>query len=215
MTVAPWDGRGVRTGTIAVHTAQGDRTVLPVSQQGAALDDLCGTWQWQSLSVTTEEWTQAATCSGTATVTRDGDGYALAGIAGHGVTGLGVAPEATFRLAMRNGTAGIVFGEAFRQGGTSYYSAPHLEFPTGIVEAWTEPETFLPVSMERDASGLERLLFPDRFTASPEHFPHARQLWGETAAVDYIYYETLGIGGNAIPVPVEFHRHIVLSRQRP
>ena len=100
-------------------------------------------------------------------------------------------------------------------GDKPYYSASHLVFPSGIVEAWTEPETFLPVSVERDASGLERLLLPDLLTATPELFPDSEQLWGETGEASYIYYETLTMGGIAVPVPIEYHRHVVLTRQQP
>ena len=103
----------------------------------------------------------------------------------------------------------------YTSGDKPYYSAPHLVFPSGIVEAWTEPETFLPVSVERDASGLERLLLPDLLTATPELFPDSEQLWGETGEASYIYYETLTMGGIAVPVPIEYHRHVVLTRQQP
>lgn len=136
------------------------------------------------------------------------------GIAGSGVQGFGGA-TATIHLILRDGTAGVSFGAAFRKGDKPYYSASHLVFPSGIVEAWTEPETFLPVSVERDASGLERLLLPDLLTATPELFPDSEQLWGETGEASYIYYETLTMGGIAVPVPIEYHRHVVLTRQQP
>lgn len=187
---------------------------MAVSQQGTPIADLSGTWQWHSLSATTEDWTNTSEFSGTATIARENGGYAVTGIAGSGVQGFGGA-TATIHLILRDGTAGVSFGAAFRKGDKPYYSASHLVFPSGIVEAWTEPETFLPVSVERDASGLERLLLPDLLTATPELFPDSEQLWGETGEASYIYYETLTMGGIAVPVPIEYHRHVVLTRQQP
>ena len=214
VTAAPWSGSGVRSGTVTVRSAEGSEATVAVSQQGTPIADLSGTWQWHSLSATTEDWTNTSEFSGTATIARENGGYAVTGIAGSGVQGFGGA-TATIHLILRDGTAGVSFGAAFRKGDKPYYSASHLVFPSGIVEAWTEPETFLPVSVERDASGLERLLLPDLLTATPELFPDSEQLWGETGEASYIYYETLTMGGIAVPVPIEYHRHVVLTRQQP
>lgn len=214
VTAAPWSGSGVRSGTVTVRSAEGSEAAVAVSQQGTPIADLSGTWQWHSLSATTDDGTNASELSGTATITRENGGYAVTGIAGSGVQGLG-GTTATIHLVLRDGTAGVSFGAAFRKGDKPYYSAPHLVFPSGIVEAWTEPETFLPVAVERDASGLERLLLPDLLTATPELFPDSGQLWGETGEVSYIYYETITMGGIAVPVPTEYHRHVVLTRQQP
>lgn len=214
VTAAPWSGSGVRSGTVTVRSAEESEATVAVSQQGTPITDLSGTWQWHSLSATTEDWTNTSEFSGTATIARENGGYAVTGIAGSGVQGFGGA-TATIHLILRDGTAGVSFGAAFRKGDKPYYSAPHLVFPSGIVEAWTEPETFLPVSVERDASGLERLLLPDLLTATPELFPDSEQLWGETGEASYIYYETLTMGGIAVPVPIEYHRHVVLTRQQP
>ena len=213
VTAAPWSGSGVRSGTVTVRSAEGSEATVAVSQQGTPIADLSGTWQWHSLSATTEDWTNTSEFPGRRPLPAK-----TAGMPSR------ASPAAAYRVRRGDGhhpphTAqrygGSLLRSRFPKGRQAYYSAPHLVFPSGIVEAWTEPETFLPVSVERDASGLERLLLPDLLTATPELFPDSEQLWGETGEASYIYYETLTMGGIAVPVPIEYHRHVVLTRQQP
>lgn len=220
---------GERRGEVTVTNAEGAFAVLEVTQQAAGDTGIAvepaqlsfgpeGGRRTCGITAGGTELTAATDTGSTTWLSAAVTGTALevtaAPWSGSGVQGFGGA-TATIHLILRNGTAGVSFGAAFRKGDKPYYSAPHLVFPSGIVEAWTEPETFLPVSVERDASGLERLLLPDLLTATPELFPDSEQLWGETGEASYIYYETLTMGGIAVPVPIEYHRHVVLTRQQP
>ena len=74
VTAAPWSGSGVRSGTVTVRSAEGSEATVAVSQQGTPIADLSGTWQWHSLSATTEDWTNTSEFSGTATIARENGG---------------------------------------------------------------------------------------------------------------------------------------------
>lgn len=217
VSVAPWDGSGLRSGTVTVRNAEGGEAVLAIEQSGTETADLSGTWQWSSRCTTDEGWEDAVTVSGTAFVVRDGDGYTITGIAGAGIRRLG-ATEPEMHLVLRNGRAGISYGEAFEKDGIRYYSAAQLSFPSGIIKAWTATETFAEITVEEttlDGRRCERMTLPDLLAADSALFPDKAQLWGETGEVCYIYYETMRIGGSEIPVPIEYHRNIVLTRECP
>ena len=209
VTAAPWSGSGVRSGTVTVRSAEGSEATVAVSQQGTPIADLSGTWQWHSLSATTEDWTNTSEFSGTATIARENGGH-----------------RRQRRTGVRRGDGHHPPHTARRYGGSLLRS----RFPKGRQALLFGPASRIPVRNRRGMDGAGNLSSGIGRTgrigtrtppaARPSHghsgtLPDSEQLWGETGEASYIYYETLTMGGIAVPVPIEYHRHVVLTRQQP
>lgn len=131
VTAAPWSGSGVRSGTVTVRSAEESEATVAVSQQGTPITDLSGTWQWHSLSATTEDWTNTSEFSGTATIARENGGYAVT-----------ASPAAAYR-----GSAGR------RPPSTSYCATVRRESPSEpLSERETSPTIRPRISYSRQES---------------------------------------------------------------
>lgn len=214
VTVIPQTGYEKRFGSIFVTNAEEEGATLTVTQSGLPAPDITGTWSWSSQCTTDDAWNNAVELSGTATITRDGDGYIVTGIAGNAVKNLGIT-DPRFHFDTENGTIGLTDGEAFVTDKT-YYSSASITFPSGIITAWNSDEAFVALTIAPvEINGIRylQITFPQTLTADSTLFPDDAELWGQTGTVSYVYYDIIQMGWEDRTTPIEYHRDIVLLKE--